>query len=320
MLGRAYLAKHPDTAARLDKAIARKIPDEFFADYDDGEARSGAFDTLVALRPRGFSYAGDARIANNYIDFAVAPDAQDLILSCRDNPMYEPLKDFTLDRTLRSDIWCKEPAQRTANPAELFGGFIYGIVMPVDSIPSEVKTEAKTIDLSSPLFQKLIALMSMMPLGVGDFLSHPDSEGFAPENILEAIQVLVACGIARPMRGLYQSGNVTSIAQPRFAGTFNRISGQAELSSGEVLMASPVLGNSVSVSAIEVLVMQALDRAGLANSVSALLPELERLAKNPALASFVTADATAAGAQTMIEDTVSRSLVQWYAYGLLEAA
>ena len=68
--------------------------------------------------------------------------------------------------------------------------------------------------------------------------------------------------------------------------------------------------------------MQALDRAGLANSVSALLPELERLAKNPALAAYVTdlAEPTATSAHDMIEDTVSRSIVQWYAYGLLEAA
>ena len=53
-----------------------------------------------------------------------------------------------------------------------------------------------------------------------------------------------------------------------------------------------------------------------------LLPELQRLALRPAEAARVmdTADPTPATAHSMIEDTVSRSIVQWYAYGLLEAA
>jgi hypothetical protein len=165
--------------------------------------------------------------------------------------------------------------------------------------------------------------MTMMPISIGDFLAHPDGKGFAPIDIIGALQILVACGIALPMRGLYHTGNFTSVAQPRFAGNFNRVLGQTELSSDEIWLASPTLGSGVSVSVCEGLVMQALDRAGLANSVSVLLPELERLAKNPALASSVTAGLavpTATSAHEMIEDTVSRSIVQWYAYGLLEAA
>jgi hypothetical protein len=67
--------------------------------------------------------------------------------------------------------------------------------------------------------------------------------------------------------------------------------------------------------------MQALDRAGLANSVSALLPELQRLAKNPLQAARVMdSEPTPESAKQMIEDVVSESIVKWYAYGLLEAA
>lgn len=87
-------------------------------------------------------------------------------------------------------------------------------------------------------------------------------------------------------------------------------------------MASPVMGDVVNVSPREALVMQALNRAGLANSVSALLPELERIAKDPASSSRVSnvAEPTAETAHQMINDVVSESIVQWYAYGLLEAA
>jgi hypothetical protein len=188
-------------------------------------------------------------------------------------------------------------------------------------VPVEIKAKGKTVDLSAPVFTKLIDLMTLMPINIGDFLSHPLGKEFAPADVVGAVQILVACGIAQPMRGLYQSG-ISNVAQPRFAGSLNQHLGRAPLSAKEIWMASPALGNVMSIPAREALVMQALDRAGLANSVSVLLPELQRLAQNPGEASRImdTANPTPATAHHMIEDTVSRSIVQWYAYGLLEAA
>jgi hypothetical protein len=321
-LGGAWFAGHADIEARLDDAIAHNMPDRFFADYDGGEARSGSFDTIVALRPRGFVYAGDSTIPANYMDLSVPPEAQKIIFDCRDNHLYEPLKDFALNRTVRSDIWCRWPARQTSDLAKLFGPFTYGIVMPLERVPTEVKAQGKVVDLSSPLFKKLVALMTLMPISVGDFLAHADGKDFAPVDIIGAIQILVACDIARPMRGLYQAGNISNISQPRFVGSFNQFLSQTEVSGEETWLASPTLGGAMSVPAREALVMQALDRAGLVNSVSALLPELQRLAKNPVGAARImdAAEPTAASAHHMIEDTVSRSIVQWYAYGLLEAA
>jgi hypothetical protein len=321
VLGPSFLERHPVIAGKLEAAIASEVPDDFFGEFEGGDACSGAFDTLVALRPRGFAYAGDAHVRDNYIDFVAAPEAQAIIFACRDNPLYEVVKDFTLDRTLRSDIWCREPAPRSAKLPELFGGFAYGIVMPMESVPATVETRGGTVEFSSPLFKKLIGLMTLMPVSIGDFFAHPDGQGFDATEVVGAIQVLVACDIARPMRGLYRAGNIASVAQPRFAGEFNRILGHTELAAKEALFASPVMGAAMSVPVREVLVMQALDRAGLANSVPALLSELERVARNPSLATYVSDSApTATSARALVEDTVSRSIVQWYAYGLLEAA
>jgi hypothetical protein len=259
---------------------------------------------------------GDSTIATNYMDLAIPPEAQKVIITCAENHLYEPMKDFALNRSVRSDIWCREGVVRSEDPAQLFGGFAYGIIAG-ESLPLEFKAQGKTIDLSSPLYQKLTKLMAMMPISIGDFLSHPEGKDFAPLEIVGAVQILVACGIAQPMRGMYQATNVSTIMQPRFAGPFNRAQGHAEVSE-EVCLASPALGGAVSVSAQEALVMQALDRAGLANSVSALLPELKRLAASEN--GMRMAAPTAETAHLMVEDIVSRSIVQWYAYGLLEAA
>lgn len=321
-LGGIYFAKNPDDLRALDNAMAKNVPDEFFDRFDKGEARSGSFDTLVALRPRGFAYAGDSHIASNYIEMSVPQEAQDVIIKCATSPLYEPIKDFALNRTVRSDIWCRLPAERSENLAELFGSFTYGITLPRELVPTVVNAKGKTIDLNMPLFTKLVDLLCLLPASIGDFLAHPKGEGFTPAEVVGAIQTLIACGIAQPMRGVYTPESVMNVAQPRIAGAFNRYLDKAAVTGNEMWMASPVLGAAVSISARDALVIQALDRAGLANSVSALLPELQRLAKNPAQAARVmdVTEPTAEIAQSMIEDVVKTNIVQWYAYGLLEAA
>jgi hypothetical protein len=321
-LGAGFFAQNAVEKTSLETAIAKSLPDEFFMSYESGEAKSASFDTLVALRPRGFMYAGDSRIPTNYIELSVTPDADTIIASCRDNPLYEPIKDFALNRMTRSDVWCRGPITQSADPAELFGGFSYGITMPRDLVPTEVKAPGKTVDLSSPLFKKLIDLMAMMPISVGDFLVHADGNDCAPTDVVASIQILVACGVAQPMRGLPVTEKITNMAQPRLSGAFNKALAQAEISGDDVCMASPVLGDVMTVSARDAMVMQALDRAGLANSVSALLPELEKLAKNPAGAARVmdVATPTPESAKAMIETSVEQSMIRWYAYGLLEAA
>jgi hypothetical protein len=320
-LGGFYFAQHPEVAAKLEQAIASNVPDQFFSGYDKGEAKSGSFDTIVALRPRGFTYAGDADIGKNYIERTAPVSAHQLIIDCQNNYLYEPIKDFALNRQERCDIWCRQPAPASENPAELFGGFVYGISRMRAEVPQQIKTESGPIDLSSPLYTKLIDLMTLIPVSIGDFLAHPDGKGFTPVEVVTAIQVLVACGLARPMRGHHRT-MAASMAQPRLTGTFNQYLDKMPITGDRVWMASPVVGSAVAVSARDALVMQVLNRVGLADSVAALLPELERLAKDPASAARImdAAVPTEEIATNMIKDTVSQSIVQWYAYGFLEAA
>jgi hypothetical protein len=87
---------------------------------------------------------------------AIPAEAQDLIVSCRDNPLYEAIKDFALDRTVRTDIWAKEGGKHATNQSELFGGFAYGIVLEPNQIPPAFAAQGKVIDLSGPLYAKLI--------------------------------------------------------------------------------------------------------------------------------------------------------------------
>jgi hypothetical protein len=316
-LGTTFLSAHPDVAAKLNDAIAKGAPESFYAAYP-APSSSGAFDTLLAMGSRGLAYAGDANLLSNYVELAVPTEAQALVVSCRDHFLFEPIKDLALDRTLRTDIWVKTPVTG-GNTAELFGGFAYGITMAREDVPSVFAARGKAIDLSSPLYVKLIDLMTLLPIGIGDFLNHPSGAGESAAKVVEALQILVACGIATPMRGQRTPMHNENVAQPRFVGSFNRYLDKTALSGADVCLASQVMGCGITVSGREALVMQALNRAGLNDSVSALMPELRRLATSGGV-SPVKGDPTAEGAQALVRNVVSKSLPQWFAYAILEAA
>ncbi len=320
-LGSTYLARHSDMAKALDNAISKSAPRDFFSLFDGTAATSKTFDTIVASGKSGLLYAGDAALASNYVELAIPHEAQDLIVSCRNSPLYEPIKDFALDRSVRSDIWIKAPCDQSANPGELFGGFAYGILMPREQIPAAFAAKGKMIDLSGPLYGKLLDLMSLMPVGVGDVLAHASGVGENPDKIIEAFQILVACGFASPMRGTMTSSNSADVTQPRLVGNFNRFLDKTHLSDEDVLFSSQVAGCGVVLPAREAFVMQAINRVGLNESVPALMIELQRIAHTPAALSIIKNDEpTAEIAHEMIVNIVGKSLPQWYAYALLEAA
>ncbi len=320
-VGGIYFSSHQKQSAALDAAIKNGTPDQFFTSVNDRESNSVTIDVMAALLPRDLSYAGDAQIADNYLEMVTPEIAHQVLIGCSHHILYEPIKDFAIGRTMRTDVWCRKPVPKTENIATLFGNFTYGITAAREKIPQKLSVKGKEIDLSTDLFTKLINLMSFMPVRIGDFLQHKDGKGFASIDVVGATQVLVACGIAKPMRSSYQGQKDATMLQPRLAGVFNQYLDKTAITGSEIWLASPVVGSAVSIPAREALVMQALNRAGMANSVSALLPELERLAKDPSMAAkfMDVAEPNAEVAHHMIEDVVVKSIMQWYAYGLLAA-
>jgi hypothetical protein len=322
LLGDKFLARHDDIAAQLEDALKSGVPDAFFSLWDEEKPASASFETSLALRSQGMTYLGDENIAENYMEMSLTPDAQKFMEQSVGHALYEPLKDYALARQVRSDVWVKSVLSGEATMPELFGGFVYGVTMPHDKIPVVVTLPGTTVSLAAPLYQKLIDVLTLVPASIGDFLSHPDGKGYPPSEVVGALQILIACGIAQPMRGSTTNGSMKSIDKPKLVGSYNRFLGKTPITSSVTWMASPVLGAGIAMTPRDALVIQALDRVGLADSVSALMPELERLAKNPAEASRImdTTEPTPEMAQGMITDAVTQSILRWYAYGVLEAA
>ncbi len=257
----------------------------------------------------------------NYMELVTPATAHDVLTACRDHLLYEPIKDFAIQRLERNDIWCRLPVEQSADAVELYGGFTYGITALREQVPAEITAHGKRIDLSMPPFDKLIDLMTTLPMGIGDFLNHPNGQGVNPADAVAAIHILVATGVARPMRSRYPGLVETQLSRPRWSVSFNRYLEAMSITSSRVLLASPIVGGVVSLSARDAFVIQAISRVGLDLSVSALLMELQRIVHDPALAAQVmdVVEPTPELARNIIQDVVGKSISRWYAYGLLAA-
>lgn len=323
-LGTSYFADHPIARTALDKAIATKSPDSFFeaCATNKDTVKSGTFETLAGLLPREFSFVGDADFGANYIELAAPAASHSALDKCREHLLYEPIKDFALQRLVRNDVWVKRPVVQVFENADMFGSFTFGITSLREHIPSVVPTQAGAINLSTPLFTRLIDLMTVMPVGIGDFLNHPAGMGMDPDDVVAALNALVAFGIVQPMRGRYEGKKTSDMMRPVWSNSFNAYLDKVVISEPTVRLASPVTGSTVTLSAREAMVLQAVNRVGLSLCAGSLQPELKRLIqKNPSLANQIigATEATDEAIHKIVVKVLTDGMPRWYAYGLLAA-
>ncbi len=320
-LNPSFFNNDPFLQQSLNDAIARNVPDVFFNSLPQGNATLGSLDTLDTLLGFDFAYVCDAAIGANYLELSTPASAHPILISCREQPFYEALKDFAMGRTIRNDIWCRLPVVFADTNAELFGSFAFGIMMPRENVPPAVTAFDRIVPLSSPLMTKIIDLMAVQPLSIGDFLAHPSGATEDPASVLEAFQILVATGLARPMRTGFVCENQINMANPKWASSYNNYLNDTPITTPEVLLASSIVGNPISLSARDALVLQAVSRVGLSESLNALMPELLRLSSDPDMSPviFQGVDMTADGMRKMITDVIEGQMTRWYAYGLLAA-
>jgi hypothetical protein len=323
-LGPHYFANHPTLATVLDDALGKQNPALLLQRFTGLPVPpAAAVQMVAAMVPAGFSFVGDALVQANYLELMVPQSAQDVLYNLRGHLLYEAIKDFSTARATRTDVWVKQPRQTSSELADLFGSFAFGRLDNRPLTESSMRWHGQTLDISTPLFTKLLEVMAVLPMTIGDFLSHPAGADCAPTDVVMALHALVAFGVAAPMRGHAAELGVIDTHYPMLAGYYNQQLRTLALQAEHILIASPVAGRPVHLTLSEALVLQAIGKVGLAESADALLPELQRIAADPFLAQAVfstggmpEADFT----ERLIKQVCTQQLVDWYALGIVQAA
>jgi len=324
-LGTSYFKTNLIAQNALHNAIENKDPSSFFTTCipdDNSTITSGTFEVMKELLQQHFSFAGSADITANYLQLSAPKEAHEELEKCKDHLFYEVIKDFATGQKVRTDIWVKQPVEQSESLSELFGFFTYGITMDREKVPSEIETKGANISFTSPLFTRLIDLMCTLPMTIGDFLKHPSGQGMEPDEVVAAIQVLVACKIAQPMRTHYESNSETNVQETKWAANYNEHITHLNMTEPTVQMASHIVGSPLTVPVRDALILQALNHVGMENCAGIVQPALEKIVKeNPALAAKIldSADPTDEVVHNIITSTITKKMTSWYAYGLLAA-
>ena len=327
VLGSLYFAAHKSDLDAMDEAEkAGRLVDYFTALAKEGLATSGAFDAFKDFASRAFSLAGDADIAANYINLAAPSKAHDLLTACATNGHLhtESIKDFAVHREVRSDIWVRLPIDQSSDSVALFNPFTFGLAMRRENLPTSLTAQGGAIiNLTTPLYAKLIDLMALMPIGIGDFLAHPSGKGFTPDEVVVAVQLLAAFGVAGPMRGRFE-GSAANINAPQaaWAVPFNEHFATKPITTSSVRLASSIVGSSIVLPVREALVLQAIVREGLVNCAGGVMNEMNRLIRdNPTLAAQVmeAAEPNDEIVRNVVTSVMTVNTPRWYTYGLLAA-
>ncbi|NBX74046.1 MAG: hypothetical protein EBQ89_07080 [Alphaproteobacteria bacterium] len=283
---------------------------------------SKTLDVQQSMLKAGMHYLGDAKISDNYLEMAVPKAAQEQLMTLSKTPHFEVFKDLARDKLVRCDVWSRPEADYSITPEELFKRFSFGIAQ-TSAIPATLKVGEQELNLKAPPFARLVAMMSVMPITLADCVEDPEQAAAHPADIVSALQILVAAGIAAPMRACFAGGRVDS-SSPKAANQFNlhALALNEAPTSSVPLLASVIIGRPVRMDAKDFLVLKSItQQSGMEGSAHVLKLLLEMVATDPlkALTLLGGRQPTTDLAASMINDVCQRDFANWYGYGLLAA-
>lgn len=317
-IGSSFFAANKTSLVELESALQTASPANFFAKYQQSGLKSNTDEAMTTAAAAGLHYLGSAKVKGNYLEFSAPATAHEPLLKYNGQPLYETLKDFATNATVRHDAWVKEGLTRTENMVARFGNFTFAVTSPTSYIDPQYRYFDRQLDFSTPLFTRLIGALSEVPLSIGDLLSHAELKGAAPEEVLSGVMMLVATGIAEPTRtqifGEVDAGTV------KLAGTYNQRL-RTELVYGHTFLAAPGLGRPVFGSPVITLCLKALDEAGIAGAetvLDGLLQQAPASIKTEIPADLTDAVARRNTAYQLLEQVCREWLGFCIIYGIME--
>jgi SAM-dependent methyltransferase len=155
-------------------------------------------DLAAALADAKLEWIGSAHLVENFPTLTLNGPQQALYQRFDDPLMRELVKDMSIDRSLRHDVFVRgvrriTPAVRDAMLMDVN----LGLAIPADALPLEATVPAGNIELNQAFYQPVVQAMVDAPRRVGDVLQAEQVQG-RKDNPAELIGILVGLGFAEP--------------------------------------------------------------------------------------------------------------------------
>jgi hypothetical protein len=207
-------------------------------------------------------FVGQLPLHLNYRDLAVSPSLTGALRSASDRRAWEHVKALATNEFFRRDVYVKGAVPGAENTSRAYlDGTPFGTLVPADQVKREVPLPNHALRFSGPLFDTVIDRLAEGSSTVSKLAGDPSLASFAEEAIRQAVLLLAMGGDVMPMARLAKRPGVTA-SRYRLPSSFNRaILAQPLSRTVAIVLASPVAGTGVRVSALHAVALRALTEA-----------------------------------------------------------
>ncbi|MCS7227108.1 MAG: class I SAM-dependent methyltransferase [Gloeomargarita sp. SKYB31] len=247
----AIYFQHPWLGGRLEQLKTQSVHylvHEFFNQH----WQPMYVDEVMADMSRAkLSYVGSAHVVDHIDAFNLTPTAINHLTQISDLAMRELVRDFYLNTQFRRDVYVRGPVPISGETqARYLQEMSFILTVLPEAVKLEHQTTAGQVQLQPSLYQPLVEQLAQGPVTVAELVDRLSPQGITLQQIGQALIVLTGLGYAHPVVG---QGNHTE--------RFNRTVIERAETDGEVqFLASPVIGNGVKVSHLELLFLLAEQR------------------------------------------------------------
>ena len=249
----ALYFQHPWLVSRLEQLKTQDVHylvHEFFNEhwhplYVD--------EVMAEMANAKLTYVGSAHLLDHVDAFHLPPTAINHLAALSDPVLRELVRDFYLNAQFRRDVYVRGPV---GMPGETQAQILQNMAFVLTVLPPLVKLEHQTtagqVQLQANLYQPVVDDLAQGPVTVAELAARLAPQGITLPQIGQALIVLMGLGYAHLVVG--EGGLLTTER-------FNRVVVErAELAGDVQFLASPVIGNGVKVSHLELLFLLAEQR------------------------------------------------------------
>jgi len=150
----------------------------------------------------GLHYCGSPDPVANHLELICPGVFLEDIRSQDNSVKRETLKDFILNTGLRTDIYVKNAMVNNSGNGELFRDMHFGVPRTIRGRAGARKfPSGVSIDYSEAVYRDIVRCLSEEALKYSELLSSENLAGYRSEDVLKALQMLVAAGLVVPFRG-----------------------------------------------------------------------------------------------------------------------
>ncbi|MGQ0665325.1 MAG: class I SAM-dependent methyltransferase [Pseudomonadota bacterium] len=259
-----YFTDNPSAGGMLD--FIEKRPINYVAhEYFNANWNPMYFgDVARDLRAAGLVFAGNSPVSMNYRDLTIPAAFQDIIKTAPDRVVYETHRDFVLNAQFRRDIYVKPsgPQHPEADRRFLYEHMHFGTALLRDVLLTKITLAGGELNLQGPIYPALIDRLARGAWSLAELEGEETLKAYTPADILEGVKSLVAGGqFAACARGAPPAAD-GSAARLTIPVPLNRVLLETRMFTNEPFnLASPVVGNGISLPMIDGLAILALANA-----------------------------------------------------------